>query len=77
MKSLYTIVTVLAAIALIGSVGASLHFVSAATTFDREQFTKLTDEFKKAVLGAADEKTGDPPSERIQSLLMKYIFRKI
>ena len=74
MKSLYTSAVVLAAIALIGSIGATLEQNQASAqgviVNYKEQFTKLTDEFEKAVL---DEAAADPPSpDRIQKLLDEY-----
>ena len=75
MNSLYRIVVVLAAIIMIGSTGASLQQQASAQGVIvnyKEQFTKLTDDFEKAVLGALDEGAGDPPSERIQAFLIEY-----
>ena len=63
----------LAAIALIGSTGkgACLQQAFAQVCPDvREQFTKLTDDFEKAVL---DEAAVDPPEpDKIQTLLDDY-----
>ena len=72
MKSLYTTVAVLAAIALIGSIGASLQQqASAGVVVEfKPQFTKLTDDMQKAVLDAA---TATPPEpDRVQKLLDEY-----
>ena len=70
MKSLPTIVAVLAALALIGAIGATaLHSVSAAA-FDREQFTKLTDDMKKRVLDAGSANPTEP--DTVQKLLDEF-----
>ena len=74
MKSLYRSVVVLAAIALIGSIGATLEQNQASAQGIipdyKEQFTKLTDEFEKGVLDAAASTPPDP--DRIQKLLDDY-----
>ena len=72
MKSLYTIVVILAAIALIGSIGASLQQQASAGIIleYKTQFTKLTDDMQKAVLAAL---AADPPQpDRVQKLLDEY-----
>jgi hypothetical protein len=73
MKCLQTTVAVMAAIALIGSIGASLQQQASAQGVVVEfktQFTKLTDDMQKAVLAAA---TADPPTpDRVQKLLDEY-----
>ena len=73
MNSFYTIVAVLAAIALIGSTGASLQQQASAQGVVVEyktQFTKLTDDMQKAVLAAF---ATDPPNpDRVQKLLDEY-----
>ena len=72
MLSLYTIVAVLAAIALIGSIGASLQqqaFAGVVVEY-KTKFTKLTDDMQKAVL---NELAADPPGpDRVQKLLDEY-----
>jgi hypothetical protein len=55
MKSLYTIVVILAAVALIGSIGASLqqHASAFVGLGGLKDFKKLTSDFEKDVLDAA------------------------
>ena len=72
MNSTYRIVSVLAAVAMISSISTILQQASAQgiIVYDKEQFTKLNDEFEKAVL---DEAAVDPPApDKIQSLLDEY-----
>ncbi len=70
MNSLYTIVSILAAIALIGSTGASLKQTSAIIDNWREEFRVLTDEFEDAVSNATDQ---EPPNlDSIQQLVDDY-----
>ena len=70
MNSLYTIVAVLAAIALIGSIIPSLQQTSAIIVNWREEFRVLTDEFEDAISDEADLESPDP--ERIQTLVDDY-----
>jgi ABC-type phosphate/phosphonate transport system permease subunit len=63
MQSLYTIVVILAAVALIGSIGASLQQQAFADhpVGGAKQFKDLTHEFEKDVLDAAfDHPDGIP-----------------
>jgi len=55
MKTLYTsVLAVLAAVVLVGSIGASLQqHASAIIINNGKEFKKLTNEFEKAVLDAA------------------------
>ena len=67
LKPLYIIVAVLAAIALIGSIGASLQQQAVASIVYQHDFKKLTNDMEKAVLAI------DPPDpDRIQILLDDY-----
>ncbi|HJU79708.1 MAG TPA: hypothetical protein VJ599_09120 [Nitrososphaeraceae archaeon] len=71
MNSLFTIVAVLAAIALIGSIGTSLLQQASAIIVNwREEFRVLTDEFEDAVSDAEDLESPDP--EKIQTLVDHY-----
>ena len=71
MNSLYTIVSILAAIALIGSTGASFQQQASAIIDNwREEFRVLTDDFEDAVSNATDQQ---PPNlESIQQLVDDY-----
>lgn len=71
MNSLFTILTILAAIALIGSTGASLQQQASAILDNwREEFRVLTDEFEDAVSNATDQ---EPPNlDSIQQLVGDY-----
>ena len=72
MKYLETIVAVLAAIALIGSIGASLQQQASAQSSMgfKEEFNKLTDDMQKAVLAAFA--VNPPEPDRVQKLLDEY-----
>jgi formiminotetrahydrofolate cyclodeaminase len=66
MKTLYTsVLAILAAVALIGSIGASLQQHASAFSYDGKQFKDLTKDFEKAVLDATD-------AAEIQRLLDQY-----
>ena len=71
MNSLYTIVTLLTGIALVGSTGASLQQQASAIIDNwREEFRVLTDEFEDAVSNATDQ---EPPNlDSIQQLVDDY-----
>ena len=71
MNSLYTILAILAALALIGSTGASLQQqASAIIDIWREEFRVLTDEFEDAISNATDQ---EPPNlDSIQQLVDNY-----
>ena len=71
MNSLYTIVTLLTGIALVGSTGASLQQQASAIIDNwREEFRVLTDEFEDAVSNATDQ---EPPNlDSIQKLVDDY-----
>ncbi|HZA68494.1 MAG TPA: hypothetical protein VE548_02260 [Nitrososphaeraceae archaeon] len=71
MNSLYTTVAILAAIALIGSTGASLQQQASAFIDNwREEFRVLTDGFEDSVSDAADQR---PPNlDSIQKLVDDY-----
>ncbi|HEX7274484.1 MAG TPA: hypothetical protein VF248_02620, partial [Nitrososphaeraceae archaeon] len=70
MNSLYTIVAVLAAVALIGSIVPSLQQTSAIIVNWREEFRVLTDEFEDAISNATDQ---EPPNlDSIQQLVDNY-----
>jgi hypothetical protein len=71
MNSLYTIVSILAAIALISSTVASLQKQTSAIIVNwREEFRVLTDEFEDAISDASDHK---PPNiDSIQKLVDNY-----
>jgi predicted PurR-regulated permease PerM len=71
MNSLYTIVSILAAIALIISTVASLQQQASAIIVNwREEFRVLTDEFEDAVSNATDQ---EPPNlDSIQQLVDDY-----
>jgi hypothetical protein len=71
MNSLYTIVSILAAIALIISTVASLQQQTSAIIVNwREEFRVLTDEFEDAVSNATDQ---EPPNlDSIQQLVDDY-----
>jgi hypothetical protein len=70
MNSLYTIMAVLATIALIGSTGASLQQSNAIIDNWREEFRVLTDEFEDAVSNATDQ---EPPNlDSIEQLVDDY-----
>lgn len=70
MNSLYTIVAVLATVALIGSIGASLQQQAVASIVYQHDFKKLTSGMEKAVL---DELAVNPPDpDNIQRLLDEY-----
>lgn len=71
MNSIYTIVSILAAIALIGSTGASLQQQTSAIIDNwREEFRVLTDDFEDAVSNATDQ---EPPNlDSIQQLVDDY-----
>ena len=71
MNSLYTIVSILAAIALISSTVASLQQQASAIIDNwREEFRVLTDEFEDAVSNATDQ---EPPNlDSIQKLVDDY-----
>ena len=69
MKSLYTSAVVLAAVALIGSVGgASLQQASAIIVDWKEKFNELTTNFETAVSDAAQKNNSD----EIKTLLDDY-----
>lgn len=70
MNSLYTIVAVLAAIALIGSIVTILQQSSAIIVNWREEFRVLTDEFEDAVSDATDLEPNS--TEMIQTLVDGY-----
>lgn len=70
MNLLYTIVAILAAIALIGSIVPSLQQISAIIVNWREEFRVLTDEFEDAISDEVDLESPDP--ERIQTLVDDY-----
>lgn len=71
MNSIYTIVSILATIALIGSTGASLQQQASAIIDNwREEFRVLTDDFEDAVSNATDQ---EPPNlDSIQQLVDDY-----
>ncbi len=71
MNSLYTIVSILAATALISSTVASLQQQASAIIVNwREEFRVLTDEFEDAVSNATDQ---EPPNlDSIQQLVDDY-----
>ncbi len=71
MNSLYTIVSILAAIALISSTVESLQQQASAIIVNwREEFRVLTDEFEDAVSNATDQ---EPPNlDSIQQLVDDY-----
>jgi hypothetical protein len=70
MNSIYTIVSILAVIALMGSTGASLEQASAIIDNWREEFRVLTDDFEDAVSNATDQ---EPPNfDSIQQLVDDY-----
>jgi hypothetical protein len=70
MNSIYTIVSILAVIALMGSTGASLQQASAIIDNWREEFRVLTDDFEDAVSNATDQ---EPPNlDSIQQLVDDY-----
>lgn len=71
MNSFYTIVALLAGIALVGSTGASLQQQASAIIDNwREEFRVLTDEFEDAVSNATDQ---EPPNlDSIQQLVDDY-----
>jgi hypothetical protein len=70
MNSLYTIVTLLTGIALVGSTGASLQQQASAIIENwREEFRVLTDEFEDAVSNATDQR---PNLDSIQKLVDDY-----
>jgi predicted PurR-regulated permease PerM len=71
MNSLFTILAILAAIALIGSTGASLQQQASAIIDNwREEFRVLTDEFEDTVSNATDQ---EPPNlDSIQQLVDDY-----
>lgn len=70
MNSLYTILAILTALALIGSTGASLQQASAIIDNWREEFRVLTDEFEDAISNATDQ---EPPNlDGIQQLVDDY-----
>ena len=71
MKSLYTIVTVLAAIALIGSIGASFQqHAFAIIGPDITQFKLVTGDYEKAISEAL---AANPPNpDKIQQLAAEY-----
>jgi len=71
MNSLYTIVSILAAIALISSTFASLQQQASAIIVNwREEFRVLTDEFEDAVSNATHQ---EPPNlDSIQQLVDDY-----
>lgn len=63
MKTLYTIVVILATVALIGSIGASLQQQASAIVIDNsKEFKTLTKQFEKAVLDAAIDDPNIIPS---------------
>ena len=70
MNSLYTIVAILAGIALIGSTGASLQQTSAIIENWREEFRVLTDDFEDAVSNVTDQEL--PNLDSIQQLVDDY-----
>ena len=71
MNSLYTIVSILAAIALISSTVASLQQQASAIIDNwREEFRVLTDEFEDAVSNATDQE--QPNLDSIQKLVDDY-----
>lgn len=70
MNSLYTLVSILAAIILIGSTGASLQQASAIIDNWREEFRVLTDDFEDAVSNATDQEPHNLDS--IQQLVDDY-----
>lgn len=71
MNSIYTIVSILVAIILIGSTGASLQQQASAIIDNwREEFRVLTDDFEDAVSNATDQ---EPPNlDSIQQLVDDY-----
>jgi len=76
MNSLHNVAVLVAVVALLGSIGigaTSLQqqaFAQGVIVPEKEQFTKLTDEFETAVLDAA---AADPPDpDKIQRLLDEY-----
>jgi hypothetical protein len=70
MKSLYTIVGVLAAVALIGSIGISLEQqVSAITENDKNEIKKLTKDFCDAAEQAV---TNQAPNAELITLILQY-----
>jgi len=71
MSSLYTIVSILAAIALISTTVASLQQQTSGIIVNwREEFRVLTDEFEDAIADASDQK---PPNiESIEKLVDDY-----
>jgi hypothetical protein len=71
MKTLYTsVLTILAAVALIGSIGASLQQHASAFSYDGKQFKDLTKQLERDVLDAAARKP--PVGDEIQKLLEDY-----
>ena len=70
MNSLYTIVAVLAAVGLIGSIGISLEQqVSAITENDKNEIKKLTKDFCDAALEAV---TNQEPNAELITLILDY-----
>jgi len=70
MNSIYTIVSILTAIALIGFTGVNLQKTSAIIDNWREEFRVLTDDFEDAVSNATDQ---EPPNlDSIQQLVDDY-----
>ena len=75
MNSLHNVAVLVAVVALLGSIGigTSLQqqaFAQGVIVPEKEQFTRLTDEFEKAVLDAAAVDPPDP--DKIQRLLDEY-----
>jgi len=74
MSSLHNVGVLIVAVALIGAIGATSLQQQASgqgiIVYDKEQFTKLTDEFEKAVSDAAAATPPDP--DKIQRLLDDY-----
>ena len=60
MKTLYTIVAVLAAVALVGSIGAiTLHQQASAIIVCKDDFMKLSAQFQKDVLNLKSTSSSD------------------
>jgi len=76
MKSTSKVLAVLATVMLLGTITATTLLkqeASAGIVVDyKTKFNDLSQKFQQNVLGLLGEKTADPPSERIQSLLIEY-----
>ena len=70
MKSLHNVAVLVAVVALLGSIGASLQqqVFGPIVIYDKEQLTKLTDEFENALSDAAERGN----MQEIKGLLDEY-----